>query len=51
MMEQSTFDREMDALKAITDNYPKTVLTLDRLTLGNYEGIRVINAIDWLLSE
>lgn len=51
MMEQSTFNREMDALKAITDNYPKTVLTLDRLTLGNYGGIRVVNAIDWLLSE
>ena len=36
-------------MKAISDNYPKTVITLDRYTLGNYEGIQVVNAIDWLL--
>lgn len=51
MVEESTFDREMAPLKAISDNYPKTVITLDRYTLGNYEGIRVVNAIDWLLDK
>ena len=50
MMEQATFDREMAPLKAIADNYPKTILALDRFSLGNYDGIRVVNAIDWLLS-
>ena len=51
MTEESTFEREMSPFKGITDNYPKTVITLDRFTLGNYEGIEVVNAIDWLLDK
>ena len=51
MVEETTFDREMAPLKAINDNYPKTVITLDHYTLGNYEGIQVVNAIDWLLDK
>ncbi len=51
MTEESTFEREMRPLKSINDNYPKTVITLDRFSLGNYEGISVVNAIDWLLSK
>ncbi len=49
LTEQSTFDREMASLRAIKDNYPKTILTLDKFTLSNYEGIEVKNVIDWLL--
>lgn len=49
MTEQTTFDREIAPLRAISDNYPKTILTLDRFTMGNYDGIKVTNAIDWLL--
>ena len=51
MVEETTFDREMAPLKAINDNYPKIVITLDRYTPGNYEGIHVVNAIDWLLDK
>ena len=51
MTEETTFEREMAPLKAIRDNYPKTVITLDPYTTGNYEGIHVINAIDWLLDR
>jgi predicted AAA+ superfamily ATPase len=51
MMEESTFEREMRSLRAISDNYPKIVLTLDRFTLGNYEVIEVVNAVDWLLGK
>lgn len=51
MLEESTFNREMAPLKAIHDNYPKTVITLDRYTPGNYEGIQIVNAIDWLLHQ
>lgn len=51
MVEEATFDREMSPLKAINDNYPKIVITLDRYTPGNYEGIHVVNAIDWLLEK
>lgn len=51
MTEESTFEREMSPFKGITDNYPKTVITLDRFTLGNYEGMEVVNAVDWLLDK
>ncbi|MGN1382805.1 MAG: ATP-binding protein [Eubacterium sp.] len=51
LMEQTTFDREMAPLLKVRDNYPKTILTLDRFTLGNYNGIQVVNAVDWLLGE
>lgn len=51
MVEESTFEREMSPLRSINDNYPKTVITLDRFTIGNYDGITVVNAIDWLLKK
>lgn len=51
LTERTTFDREMAPLKKIGDNYPKKILTLDRFTLGNYEGIEVVNAVDWLLGK
>ncbi len=49
MLEPSTFNREMTPLKVINDNYPKYILTNDNIGLGNYEGINVINIVDWLL--
>lgn len=51
MTNQQTFDREMKPLYAIRDNYPKIVLTLDRFTVGDYDGIQVVNVLDWLLEE
>lgn len=50
MTSESTFEREMKPLKSIKDNYRKMVLTLDRISVGNYSGIEVINVLDWLLS-
>lgn len=51
MTDEDTFEREMTPLKNIRDNYEKTVLTLDKFSVGNYEGIKVINLIDWLLEK
>ena len=51
MRAKSTFNHELKPLRNIRDNYEKVVLTLDRFTLGNYEGIKVINVIDWLLKK
>lgn len=51
MLEETTFQREISPLKAIKDNYPKTILTLDKMNLGNYEGIKVGYALDWLLER
>lgn len=50
MVEESTFEREITPLRDIKDNYQKIVLTLDEFTVGDYEGIKVINVIDWLLN-
>ena len=51
MLDQRTFERELLPLRSIKDNYQKIVLTLDKFTQGNYEGIEVVNAIDWLLED
>lgn len=49
MTAKETFDREMKPLYKINDNYTKIVLTLDKLTAGNYDGINVIHVLDWLM--
>lgn len=51
MTAEETFEREMRPLRGIQDNYDKIVLTLDRFSAGNYDGIKVINVIDWLLEK
>ncbi len=51
MTDESTFQREIAPLRSVNDNYPKTILTLDRFTIGNYDGIEVVNVIDWLLNR
>lgn len=47
--EQTTFEREITPLKKITDHYPKYILTLDEDPEADYEGIRRLNALDWLM--
>lgn len=49
MVDENIFEREMRPLREIRDNYEKTVLTLDRFSVGNYDGIKVVNIVDWLL--
>lgn len=51
MTAKETFDREMKPLYSIKDNYSKTVLTLDKLTAGNYDGIEVKNVVEWLTDK
>lgn len=51
MTAQETFEREIRPLQTIRDNYEKIVLTLDRFSVGNYDGIKVIHVIDWLTEE
>lgn len=51
MTAKETFDREMKPLISINDNYPKVILTNERLTVGNYNGIQVENLQDWLLKK
>lgn len=49
MLSDDTYAREMDPLKSVRDNYGKTVLTMDRFGLGNDEGVKIVNVIDWLM--
>jgi hypothetical protein len=43
-------ERELRPLKAISDNYLKVVLTMDEMLFDDYEGIKVQNIIEFLLS-
>ncbi|MBO5523800.1 MAG: ATP-binding protein [Roseburia sp.] len=49
MTAKETFDREIRPLENIRDNYEKIILTMDRLTPGNYNGIKVWYLPDWLI--
>jgi len=47
--EGKTLERELASLKAIKDHNPKYLLTMDHAPLISHDGIKQINAIDWLL--
>ena len=49
--EQSTLQRELRPLDNISDHNPKYLLTLDDDPPASYNGIRRINALDWLLGD
>lgn len=49
VMESATLERELSALQSIHDDYPKTLLTLDRIGSSDHNGIKQKNVIDWLL--
>jgi len=42
--------RELRPLQRIQDNYEKMILTMDKSYIRSYDGIKVINVVDWLLS-
>lgn len=44
-------NRELTPLKKINDNYPKYILTLDDDLDADFDGIKKINVLDWLLEE
>lgn len=48
MMSPETRERELRPLSSVGDNFPKTILTADRLGLGTESGIEVVNVMDWL---
>lgn len=44
-----TLERELAPLKSIKDHNPKWLLTLDEDPDANYDGIRKVNVLNWLL--
>jgi predicted AAA+ superfamily ATPase len=49
--EQATLERELAPLRKISDHYPKYILTLDEDPDADYDGIRKIRALDWLMGD
>lgn len=43
--------REIRSLENISDNYEKIILTMDKTINNDFNGIKVINIIDWLLKK
>ena len=49
--DEKTLKRELASLQSINDHYPKILLTLDEDPEMIYDGIRQVNALDWLLGK
>ncbi len=47
----SVLERELAPLKKISDNYPKYILTLDDDLDADFDGIKKINVLDWLIDN
>lgn len=50
MVDENVKNRELHPLIKVNDNHEKIVLSLD-VGASNYEGIKIINIIDWLVSQ
>ena len=49
--DEKVLERELRSLQKTGDHYPKTLLTLDMDLEADYDGIKKINIVDWLLKE
>jgi predicted AAA+ superfamily ATPase len=49
--DQTTLERELEPLDAISDHNPKYLITLDDDPPASYNGIRQVYALDWLLAD
>lgn len=47
--EETTLERELEPLKNINDHYPKYILTMDIDPIVDFNGIKKINVLDWLI--
>lgn len=48
---EQTIEREFSPLLSIKDNYPKYVLSMDTIFGSDYEGIKRLNLVDFLLGN
>lgn len=49
--DEKTLERELRSLNSIQDHYEKIILTLDEDPEADYDGIRRINVLDWLIED
>lgn len=50
ILDPATFEREIAPLKKVTDHFPKFILSLDELPMGE-DGIKQMNIVDFLLEK
>ena len=50
ILDPATFEREIAPLKKVADHYPKFILSMDELPMGD-EGIKQVNIVDFLLEN
>ena len=51
LKDEKVKQRELKSLESIDDNYEKIILTMDKSINNDYNGIKVINIIDWLIKD
>lgn len=51
ILDENVEEREKNSLLSVNDNYPKIILTMDKVKNKTIDGIKVINIIDFLLEE
>ena len=51
LLNDNVKDREIRSLESISDNYEKTILTMDKTINKDYNGIKVKNIIEFLLDR
>lgn len=49
--DEKTLKRELASLQQIKDQYPKIILTLDDDPTADYDGIKRVNALEWMMGE
>ncbi len=49
ILDETTRARELRPLEAISDNYPKYILTMDHTVFNDYSGIKIKNILEFLL--
>ncbi len=49
--DENTLKRELASLQQIKDQYPKYILTLDEDPTADYDGIKRVNALKWLVED
>ena len=50
VLDPATYEREITPLKKVTDHYPKVILSMDELPMGE-DGINQVNIVDFLLQK
>lgn len=51
LKENGVEEKQIISIKKINDNYPKYILTLDDDLDADFDGIKKINVLDWLLEK